>query len=237
MGKSRSWRSTGFTMALRVGPLLALAIAERPAAAEDAAPPATSVAPVPTTASETTHAAAAPPSVTAPAPPPPPALPEKEEDDPPRAPQGAWYGYQTLAVDALGLTMVGVATGNGPGNNVPLLSVGLGVYLLGPPAVHALHRDFEPALDDLALRVFAPLGGALVGFLVGLAAQWAGPGYTEVEAGAIGVAAGTLTAVAIDAVALAQEPAPKHHATTVRWSPQVNLAGRGGGTVGVGGSF
>jgi len=164
-----------------------------------------------------------------------------------------WYGWQTLAVDAAGLAVMSVAvshTGQ-PGSNVaPLFSVGAGVYAFGPPAVHALQGRSTVALEDVALRLGAPLVTGLIGVGVGeLMASGCHPqpgdfingcALEPIATGIVGAFVGYVSAVAIDAAVLSHAPAAKpapSSASGVRWAPQVGLSPHGDANVGLAGSF
>lgn len=75
----------------------------------------------------------------------------------------SWYGYQTLAVDALAVGMIYIAVSQDSDSN-RLDLVGFGTYLLGAPLVHVAHGRIA-ALPSLGMRV-----GAAVLFGVGVAA-------------------------------------------------------------------
>jgi len=164
-----------------------------------------------------------------------------------------WYGWQTLAVDAAGLAVMSVAvshTGQ-PGSNVaPLFSVGAGVYAFGPPVVHALQGRATVALEDVGLRLGAPVVTGLIGVGVGeLMASGCHPppgdfingcALEPIWTGIIGAFVGYVSAVAIDAAVLSHAPAAEatpSSASGIRWAPQVGLSPRGDANVGVAGSF
>jgi hypothetical protein len=176
------------------------------------------------------------------------------EDPPAAAPAPAatqWYGWQTLAADlgAVGVMNVGFWTRGDSGQGAIILT-GVGVYALGGPAVHVFHDRPDTAVADLALRLGAPLALGLVGYGIGVATfqgcpegSWfCGRELQGFTVGALGVLAGSLTAVVLDAAWLAREPAAwekegSAKAPALRWSPQVGVTARGGPSVGVAGSF
>jgi hypothetical protein len=166
------------------------------------------------------------------------------EDPPVVAPAPAatqWYGWQTLAVDAgaIGLMTLGGLTQGGCCQGGSILSAGVGVYAFGAPAVHLFHDQPGTAFADLALRLGAPLAVGMFGYGIGTATFH--DGLAGLAVGAVGVLAGSLTAVALDAAWLAREPAPRENTASavpvLRWSPQVGVTARGGASAGVTGSF
>jgi hypothetical protein len=185
--------------------------------------------------------------------PPPTLLPPQVLAAVPATRETTWYGWQTLAADAAGLAVMSVAvshTGQ-PGSNIgPLFSVGAGVYAFGPPAVHALQGRPSAALEDVALRLGAPLVTGLIGVGAGeLMASGCHPqpgGFINgcalepIATGIVGAFVGYVSAVAIDASVLSHAPAAKaapSSASGIRWAPQVGLSPRGDANVGVAGSF
>jgi hypothetical protein len=174
----------------------------------------------------------------------------------PAAPEPAratWYGWQTLAVDTAGLGLMTLAfsqskSGANVGTEAAALSAGFGLYLFGGPAVHALHGRTPPAAIDFAVRLGAPVVVGLIGAGIGVAYEGqcnaSGQdfcGLGPVVFGALGVVAGGIGAVVIDAAVLSHAPGAKPASSAsssgVRWSPRVAMLPRGGTTVGVAGSF
>jgi len=103
-----------------------------------------------------------------------------------RAEHGYWY--QTLIADAAatGVMLVGLERGN-----TRTIGVGLTMFALGGPIIHALHGHGRRALLSLSARVAAPLA-------LGLAGGYAFAATTEEnsgEAGVLGFAAGCALAV------------------------------------------
>jgi hypothetical protein len=69
----------------------------------------------------------------------------------------AWYGYQTLLVDAAAGAMIFKGRG-------PIPALGGVAYVLGPIVVHASNRQSGGVVvADVALRLALPVVGALVG--------------------------------------------------------------------------
>jgi hypothetical protein len=156
-----------------------------------------------------------------------------------------WYGWQTLAVDGLSVSAVGVGLAFRDEHPVGYLALGSGLagYVLAAPIVHFAHGRTTPAFASLALRVGAPtvgvLSGGLIGYGVGCAVDCNGDFGAEggMLVGALaGGVAGAVSAMVVDAVVFAREPA----ATTaqVHWMPTSSYdPKRQAATFGVTGSF
>lgn len=100
-----------------------------------------------------------------------------------------WYGWQTLAVDAVatGAMIAGVATApsasdgagslvlptrafeDGATKSTTTLDVGLALYTFGPAAIHSVHGRPVHGIGSGAMRGVAPTAGACVGFAAGVA--------------------------------------------------------------------
>ncbi len=122
----------------------------------------------------------------------------------PRAYADEWYGYQTLAVDCAAATLLvaGIA-GPRPVRKV-FLPLSLVTYLVASPVVHTAHQRGDVGVGALGLRIVAPVALGVVGLLVGASGRdssWGAP----LVGGFIGVTLGVITAVVIDAAALARE--------------------------------
>jgi hypothetical protein len=218
------------------------------------------------------------PDVPAPAPAPTPA--------PPRSPKrpGSWYGWQTLLVDAVatGLIVGGMTQTKGsfdasstdfgglqtayawralspfPEHRpAPLLDVGLALYTMGPPLVHALHGRPLTALGSLGVRGLGPSSGLLTGALVGLVVYLplliVDPGSTgggllpgggPIAHGALdaclyaGALVGLVGPMFVDGIALAREPVEREAASPRArlLTPRISVT-RGAMIVGVGGDL
>jgi hypothetical protein len=173
----------------------------------------------------------------------------RAESTPP-ATSSHWYGWQTLLVDAgsLALLVAGLEAQSSAVGDLAGVS-----YALGPPVVHVAHDRVGPAIGDLFLRLGAPVVFAVAGGLV--AADTASPNRSSNDAGlpvwlggaATGLVIGVVTAVAIDAAALAWEPGTRASASTegrsvhVSLMPRVTFSGDAEhgrtGWMGMGGSF
>jgi hypothetical protein len=169
-----------------------------------------------------------------------------------------WFGWQTLAVDAIapsvafgGLRALGDNADQGsPPPTAVVIGLGLTAYALGPPLVHLAHGHLGTALADTAIRLTAPALWAVIGGLVDVALspnECAGSAwcFSGLRGAVIGSAFGYASAIAYDAVFLAREPVPvaTRRASLVRTpaggvaiSPTL-AAGRRGLNVGIAGSF
>jgi hypothetical protein len=161
----------------------------------------------------------------------------------------SWYGWQTLLSDAgaTGLWVLAATLNDAKYTSGSLqtyqemsnvtLALGLATYALGAPAVHLLHDQRQEAGVSFALRLGLPLAGGLAGGLIANAS--CSPGQDDevpcaIVGGVIGVLAGGATAMLIDAVVLAREPAGR--AAERRVQP-VFVPGPGGGTFLLAGRF
>jgi hypothetical protein len=108
-----------------------------------------------------------------------------------------WYGWQTLAVDAVGIALTLVGDGR----------IGVPIYLLGPVVVHVAHGRPGGAVVALVLRTTLPIAGLAIGD--GLANECTGL-FCDAGAVVAGMVAGALVASALDAAFL----------TTVHEAPQ-----------------
>jgi len=115
------------------------------------------------------------------------------------------YGSHTFLVDASFIGL-GIAAGSIANADITAARILGGIaaagYLLGPPIVHLLHRQGGAAGGSFALRLGAPLGGALLGGAVGAKA---GSGYAGYVGIFVGAALGIVTAAIVDAAVLAEE--------------------------------
>jgi hypothetical protein len=204
-----------------------------PAAEPPSAPPP----PVPP---DTTVGAS--PEVRPPEAPPPPAPPVSRVE-----PERRWYGWQIMLTDGAALVSVSAAAhGSGWGD------LALALYLVGGPVVHFAHENVAKGGASLALRVVAPLGGALLGGLAGAVlggtdnscGNYFCPSGAEIGVGA-GIVLGVLAASIIDVAALAYDTDPESRTHSV--TPRLHLApvaafprdssGHAAPTFGLAGSF
>lgn len=136
-------------------------------------------------------------------------------------------------------------------DDVLLTDVGIGLYTFGAPLVHAVHGRPLPGLASVAMRVAGPTAGLVVGaFFGGIVALVVGDcslmkGCRNDEAAdaavysgvGVGMAAGFVGPILVDALYLAREPAPKDapappSASALRFVPRVALT-PAGGTIGL----
>ena len=128
----------------------------------------------------------------------------------PEKPQTTWYGWQTLIADGAAAGLLGLTILSSDGNAANVLgTLSFGTYLLGGPIVHWSHGHGWTGFGSLAARVGFPLGGALVGVLIGAAA--CGSSEDEfipcpVAFGAVGLLGGMVAAPVVDAAIIAREP-------------------------------
>lgn len=174
-----------------------------------------------------------------PPPPPPPVTRKKVEK--------VWYGWQTLAADAVSGTFLvaGVAS-----KTSALTTIGIVGYGLGAPTVHWVHGNIGPGFGSLGMRILLPPIGFVIGLIAGAIAGAGKPNNSLDEVGSalwtgaiVGTVGGMLIPVAIDAAALgyekvetettakAKKPLPLFSVT-----PQLSV-GQGRGTMGLGGTF
>jgi hypothetical protein len=158
----------------------------------------------------------------------------------------AWYGWQTLALDAagfgLGLSLAQRATLTPDTSRIPEapLALALGMYAVGlaAPVVHLFHGRWLTALADLGLRWLMPP----MWILLGLAHSCASSGVAScAETGlSYGFLAGSLTMAMVDAAFLSWKPLPAGAARSEEDSLTVVpsfQAGPRGATFGLGGLF
>lgn len=162
---------------------------------------------------------------------------------------GAWYGWQTLLSDATATGLFFVAASLDDAKytsgsyetyqemaNVTV-ALSLATYVLGAPAIHLLHDQRQEAAGSFALRLGLPLAGALAGGLIANAS--CGNGHdNEIPCafvgGLLGVLAGGASAIVLDAVVLAREPAGR---STGRRVQPAFVPAAGGGTFLLAGQF
>jgi hypothetical protein len=168
-------------------------------------------------------------ALTAPAPPP---------------PEETWYGWQTLLLEVLSLSLVGYGANE---KDYRMLGIGLGAHALGPGLVHAGNGQLDEAGASVGLHLAPAAGGAAAGaamvlvfspfiLLFGegdeipnLMATFAGYG-----AAAMFVIGAPVVAI-LDAAAIAWKP--KATETEVRIAPTASWTDDGHPTFGFVGSF
>ena len=115
-----------------------------------------------------------------------------------------WYGWQTLLTDAAAVLGVYVS---------PDLTLGL--YLAGGPVVHWVHGNAGRGFASLGLRVGAPV--VLTYALVSTCDSDAE--YGCLGEAILGVTAGVVIAVVVDATVLARERVPAKEPTELALGP------------------
>jgi hypothetical protein len=136
------------------------------------------------------------------------ALPARAETKP--AEPRSWYGYQTFAADATAIALAYVAAETE--SDAAAVSA-IGLYLVGAPTVHALHRRPLATAGSLGLRIGLPL---LFSGLGGASADCSMPVVNDegcdFGGNVMGLVVGMAMAVVLDSVAVAWErkatPAP-----------------------------
>lgn len=74
-----------------------------------------------------------------------------------------WYGWQTLGTDVAAYATVGVGAAT---ENPYVAAGGVGLWLLGPPAIHLSHGEKERAALSLGGRVVLPLASGWIADLL-----------------------------------------------------------------------
>jgi hypothetical protein len=109
-----------------------------------------------------------------------------------------WYGWQTLAVDVGAVALAGIATRQG---SASLAYLAIGSYALAAPIVHFAHGEGGRGGGSLGLRLGLPI---LVGFALSQAEQSNCSGeFCGLGGLVVGAGLGVLTAIVLDASALA----------------------------------
>ncbi len=144
------------------------------------------------------------------------------------APAGrlSWYGYQTFSADATAIALLWMAAEK---DSDPAAYGTIGVYLLGAPTVHGVHRRPGAVVGSVALRVFLPfLGSALGGASADCSVQVVNDENCDFGGQVVGFVVGAAVAMVIDSAALAWErkapPAPERSATRAASSPTESLS-------------
>ncbi|HEY1533743.1 MAG TPA: hypothetical protein VGF76_06980 [Polyangiaceae bacterium] len=180
------------------------------------------------------------PPATAPESNPPPTVtpaPHPTEAEPVHPPRH-WYGSEILISDAASVSVValGFALGPARGNGV----VGLGVigYALVPPVIHLTHGRWGMAPASLALRVFTPALGLLVGNAAGHCPAVQGDEDTgdglvlcDRNSAALGALGAALLVTAIDSLLFSRERRPtdfsqSQYSARIGFAPLFSAAGK-----------
>ena len=144
------------------------------------------------------------------------------------APAGrlSWYGYQTFSADATAIALLWMAAEK---DSDPAAVGTIGVYLLGAPTVHGVHRRPGAVVGSVALRVFLPfLGSALGAASADCSVQVVNDENCDFGGKIVGFVVGAAAAMVIDSAALAWErkapPAPERSATRAASFPTGSLS-------------
>lgn len=122
------------------------------------------------------------------------------------------YGWQTITAD--GATVVTTILVS-QSESAPW--VFLGGYLFSGPVIHWAHGNVGTGFGSLAMRAAAPIAGAYMG----CALDSGGGGYGCLGGAALGLLAGYITAVTVDAAALAYEDASGEQRVAKRTTPTI----------------
>jgi hypothetical protein len=131
-----------------------------------------------------------------------------------------WYGAPTLVVDGVSVALVLAGAGADGSASAGLAAMAVPGYLLGGPIVHAVNGHGWRAGGSLLLRG----GGSIAGLMLSAAAtDCAHDGGTCVEDLAVGLALGSVVAIAIDLSLLHWEdvPAPEPQRSGASLMPQL----------------
>jgi hypothetical protein len=113
---------------------------------------------------------------------------------------GPWYGYQTLASDAVSW---GLIIGGAKVDVWEISALGLGGVFLGAPVVHVMHDNRGRAAISFGMRAALPLFG------LGIGAALDKNNRSMIPAGPIiGALLGSFAASIVDAAVLANEDTP-----------------------------
>ena len=156
-----------------------------------------------------------------------------------------WYGWQTLASDAVSLGSIPLELSSASPSASYLFFASLSGYALGAPAIHVAHGHWRLAGEDLALRVGAVTVGSLLGAALGKPGTPSGCDGMRASCLPdngnglfVGATIGAVAAALLDASLLARDARPAETAPTpaFAWLPSASLVS-GGATAGVGGTF
>lgn len=136
----------------------------------------------------------------------------------------AWYGWQTLLVDAgaVSAMVVGLSENSGP-----LLYGGVGTYPLGAPFVHGAHERSTTGAHSFLMRAGLPLGAAVLGYFLMSGSR------LEMAGGAVGGAVLAMgVPITIDATFLAYEEVEDGRVSTgLQVLPRLTLTRNGRGLI------
>lgn len=167
----------------------------------------------------------------------------------PKKKMEVWYGYQTLTADGSAL-ILGILSGasDSGGAQVGFAVASLVSYAVIPSVIHGVHGHPGRAAGDAAIRLGAPVVGALLGGFIGNAASSSnqsdfGDDFAgTIVGGLIGFAAGIAGASIIDATLLTYEtvdvepPPPDRKPQAITVLPSAGPT-RNGFSAGLAGTF
>ncbi len=162
-----------------------------------------------------------------------------------------WYGWQILLVD--GASFVGLLAAEGQ-RATGVADLTVATYFLGGSVVHWAHGSATKGFGSLGLRVGIPLGGAVLGAVIGTAAYGSSNvvcGFPlcspAVAFGAVGLLLGVVAAPIVDVAVLAYDEQPPARSDAHSASSRLQLtpvaalprdaAGHNAPTFGLAGSF
>ncbi|HEU4539117.1 MAG TPA: hypothetical protein VFS00_33580, partial [Polyangiaceae bacterium] len=169
------------------------------------------------------------------APPPPPPSPPAFKGPKKVATTTEWYGWQTAVMDAAAFaSFFSGISDESDGSSMAL--AGVGIYLLGAPAVHGGNGNWGKAGASLGLRLTAPLAGAFTGALLASSrCEHESSGNCGVGEAVGGFFIGALVTPVVDALFLGKKEVPVKPAS-LAWRPTV-LPVREGAALGIAGTF
>jgi hypothetical protein len=74
-----------------------------------------------------------------------------------------WYGWQTLAADAVPATLLVAGVALDDGTSPSLYGAAALTFVVGGPVIHAVHDHAGKALGSLGLRLALPVVGVVIG--------------------------------------------------------------------------
>lgn len=202
----------------------------QPAAGEGAAKPGS-----PDAASKGGEAAPKAPAERPCAAPPPPPSPPAPKGPKKVATTTEWYGWQTAVMDAAAFASFFAGIGDEQDGSSMALA-GVGIYLLGAPAVHGGNGNWGKAGASLGLRLTAPLAGAFTGALLASSrCEHDSSSHCGLGEAVGGFFIGALVPPVVDAIFLGKKEVPVKPAS-LAWRPTV-LPVREGAALGIAGTF
>jgi hypothetical protein len=145
------------------------------------------------------------------------------------------YGWQIVIAD---VSSVAVTIAGGVAESDGVAGIGIAGYFLAPPVVHFAHRNVWQGFASLGLRIAGPfLGGAIGTAVANCGEDREGRDWCGVVPITVGVFAGILGAMAVDAAVFARKEVPRRStAASFTWSPALRLDRHGAGLA-MGGQF